>query len=124
MSKIYNPGTVVLATYNTFSGEVAHGLFLVLYDEALDPRHNFKENITVVKISTSYDMLTNYCVPLRDGNTFFDKDCMALCSKVQTFHKDQVYKSLGVLSPRSFREVYKVYKKFISELERGLVDNL
>lgn len=123
MKSLMKPGTIVCANYTDFSGSICQGIFLVLYDEQLDFSNNFKGNVIALKVSTQFHMITNYCVPLTDGhNSFFDKECMALCSKVHTLDKEQVYKVLGVIHPHTLRQVYKVYRRFEAELERQLED--
>ena len=123
MISLLKPGTIVCAKYPDFEGKLVPGIFCVLYDEQLDASNNFKNNIIALKVSTSYNMITSYCVPLNDvRNTFFDKDCMALCSKPHVLEKDSVYKILGVLHPYTLRQVYKVYRRFETELERQMED--
>lgn len=125
MNNLLCPGTIVAAKYNDFNGDPQTGLFLILYDEQLDSSNTFKSNFVCVKVSTKLQMVTNYCVPLTDGhNDFFDKPCIALCSKVHTFSKDQVYKTLGRLHPYTMKQCYKVYRRFETELERQLEDYL
>lgn len=123
MNGVLKPGSIVCAKYLDFENKERIGIFCVLYDEQLDASNNFKGNIIVLKVSTSYSMITNYCVPLTDGrNDFLEKDCMTLCSKVHTLDKSQVYKVLGCLHPHTLRQVYKVYRRFETELERQLED--
>lgn len=123
MTHVLRPGTILCASYTDFQGNKQVGIFCVLYDEQLDSSNNFKGNIVALKVTTSYNMIVNYCVPLNDGrNDFFDKDCIALCSKVHTMEKEQVYKILGTLHPYTLRQVYKVYRRFVTELERQMED--
>ena len=123
MISLLKPGTVVCANYTDFQGKVTNGLFIVLYDEQLDSSHNYKGNVTTLKITTSLNMCTNYCVCLTDArNEFFDKDCFALCSKVNVLNKEQIYKILGVVHPHTLRQVYKCYRRYEVEVERQLED--
>lgn len=123
MVGLMKPGTIVCANYTCFDGKTDSGIFCVLYDEQLDASNNFKGNIVAIKITTSLSMVANYCTTLTDGrNTFFNKDCIALCSKVHTLEKDQVYKVLGTLHPATLRQVYKCFRRFESELERQMED--
>jgi mRNA-degrading endonuclease toxin of MazEF toxin-antitoxin module len=122
-NKIFAPGSVVIATYNKFDGSEAEGLFVVLADEALDARNNMRDNVTVCKITSTFDMLSNnYCVPLNDSNNdFFDKPSMAVCSKVQTLSKsNQIKGCLGVLHSFTLRNIYKTWRKFEIEIDRQL----
>jgi hypothetical protein len=124
MLSLLKPGTIVCANYADFQGNKLVGLFLVLYDEQIDASHNYKGNITAVKVTTSLNMCSNYCVCLKEEgvNDFLDKDCFALCSKVITLDKEQVYKVLGCLHPRTLRQVYKCYRRYETEVERQLED--
>lgn len=123
MKSLLKPGSVVCSSYVDFEGKTCVGLFCVLYDEQLDSANNFKGNVIALKITTSYSMITNYCVPLNDGrNDFFEKNCIALCSKVHTIDKDNIYKVLGELHPYTLRQVYKNYRRFETELERQMED--
>lgn len=123
MYNIYKPGTIVCANYTDFNGETRAGVFLVVYDEALDSNHNHKNNLLVLKVTTSHTMVSNYAVSLADGNNdFLDRDCMVICSKLHTINKEEVYKVPGTLKPYTFRVVYKQFRKFISELERQMED--
>ena len=123
MNDLMKPGTIVLANYADFDGNKRVGIFCILYDEQLDSSNNFKGNVVALKVTTSYNMITSYCIPLTDGrNDFLDKDCMVLCSKIHTLEKDQVYKELGVIHPHTLRQVYKCYRRFETELERQMED--
>ena len=123
MISLLKPGTIVCANYTDFQGNKLVGLFLILYDEQIDASHNFKGNVTAVKITTSLNMCSNYSVCLKDGkNEFLDKDCFALCSKVTTLDKDQIYKVLGSLHPYTLRQVYKCYRRYETEVERQMED--
>ena len=123
MNNLLKPGTIVTANYADFEGKKRLGIFCIIYDEQIDSSNNFKGNCIALKISTSYNMVTNYSVPLTDGrNTFLDKDCMALCSKLHTLEKKQVCKVLGSLHPYTLRQVYKCFRRFETELERQMED--
>lgn len=124
MKSVLKPGTIVCANYCDFNGNAQHGIFIVLYDEQLDSAHNFKGNVTAIKVTTSLNMTTSYTVFLKDGKTdCLERDCVALCSKVHTLDKDiQIYKIIGSLHPATLRAVYKVYRRYISEVERQMED--
>lgn len=123
MNNLLKPGTIVTANYADFEGKKRVGIFCILYDEQLDSSNHFKGNVIGLKVTTSYNMITNYCVPLTDGrNDFIEKDCMVLCSKVHTLEKEQIYKILGNIHPHTLRQVYKCYRRFETELERQMED--
>ena len=125
MNNIYRPGTLICANYKTFDGKMQPGVFLVLYDEALDSHHQFKENITALKCTTSSSIIGNYTVSLMDGNnSFLERDTIVACSKVHTLDKRQIFRELGVIAPVTYKSVYKVYKKFTNEVEREMGDYL
>lgn len=116
-------GSVVCANYCTFEGIKSIGIFLVLYDEQFDAANNFKGNVAALKVTTSFDMITNYCVPLTpENNSFMERECMVLCSKIHTMNKKQIYKILGRVSSYTLKQVYKQYRRFESELERQMED--
>lgn len=121
MKSVLKPGSIVSVDYSSFDGKPLHGFFCVLYDEELDSANGHMNNFTAIKVTTSFNMLSNYAVPVTDGNTtIFNKDCMALCSKIHTFSKDQVTEVKGRLHPITFRNVYRCYRRFITELERQM----
>lgn len=123
MQSLLKPGTVVCANYTDFLGNKTVGIFLVLYDEQLDSSHTYKGNVMALKVTTSLNMCTNYCVCLKDGrNDFLEQDCFALCSKTNILEKDQIYKILGSLHPYTLRQVYKVYRRYETEVERQMED--
>ena len=125
MDNIYRPGTMVCARYKTFDGKLQPGVFLILYDEALDSHHQFKENVTALKCTTSDSIIGNYTVTLNDGNNpFLERDTIVACSKVHTINKRQIFKELGTIHPITYRSVYKVYKRFVNEIEREMEDYL
>lgn len=125
MNNIFRPGTLVCARYKAFDGKLLPGVFLILYDEALDAHHQFKENVTALKCTTSDSIIGNYTVTLNDGNnSFVERDTIVACSKVHTLDKKQIFRELGVIAPETYRNVYKVYKKFINEIEREMEDYL
>lgn len=125
MEYIYRPGTLVAARYKRFDGSMQPGVFLILYDEALDSHHQFKENVTALKCTTSNAIIGNYTVTLNDGNNdFVERDTIVACSKLHTLNKNQIFKEIGVISPITYRTIYKVYKRFINEIEREMEDYL
>lgn len=125
MNEIYRPGTLVCARYKTFDGKLQPGVFLILYDEALDSHHQFKENVTALKCTTSDSIIGNYTVTLNDGNnSFVERDTIVACSKLHTLDKKQIFKTLGTIHSSTYRSVYKVYKRFINEIEREMEDYL
>lgn len=119
-------GTVVCSNYNLFDGTTKQGVFLVLYDEQMDINVLDKKNVVAIKISTQDTCVANYSVELNNNmNPFFDKPCIACCSKIHILHKkEQVYKVIGNLDMSTYKKVYKVYNKFLSELNRQVIDSL
>lgn len=118
----YKSGTVLICNYINFKGEIKKGLFIVIGDEAFDNNTNSFINFTAIKITTQMDMIGNYVVNLDlNENPFFKYPCMASCSKIHTLHKNQIDGKLGILSEKTFKNVYKEYTKFISELNRQLL---
>lgn len=123
MNSLLKPGTIVTANYADFEGKKKVGIFCILYDEQLDSSNTFKGNVVALKVTTSYNMITNYCVPLTDGrNSFIERECMVLCSKLHTLEKEQIYKVLGSIHPHTLRQVYKCFRRFETELERQMED--
>lgn len=121
MKSVLKPGTVVRVSYTDFNNKPLEGYLCVLYDEELDASNKYMNNIIAIKITTSYMMIDNYSVPVTDNyTTLFTRDSMALCSKLHTFSKDQILDIKGRLHPKTFRDVYKCYRRFITELERQM----
>lgn len=120
---IYRPGTLVCAKYLDFEGVSQNGVFLVVYDEALDSHHQFKNNITALKCTTSSAIIGNYTVALNDGNNpDIERDTIVACSKVHTIDKSQIFKTICTIHPITYKNIYKVYKRYISETEREMED--
>lgn len=118
----YKSGTVLICDYINFKGEIKKGLFIVIGDDVFDNNTNSFINFTAIKITTQMDMIGNYVVNLDlNENSFFKYPCMASCSKIHTLHKNQIEGKLGILSEKTFKNVYKEYTKFISELNRQLL---
>lgn len=125
METIFRPGTLVAARYKKFDGSTQPGVFLILYDEALDSHHQFKDNVTALKCTTSDSIIGNYTVTLNDGNNnFLERDTVVACSKVHTLNKSQIFKVIGIINPITYTTVYKVYKRFVNEIEREMEDYL
>lgn len=119
------PGTIVICDYKTFSGETKRGLFMVVCDEEYDNQNNNVMNFTAIKITTKLDMIGTYTVNLStEENPFFNSPCLASCSKIHTLHKHQIKHTLGRLSTNSFKKVYITIKKFLSEVDRQLMNEL
>ncbi len=120
------PGTIVCAAYNEFEGERKAGIFCVLYDEQLDNNILQKKNVFAIKLTTQTTLTGNYSVEvLLNRNDFLDKQCVACCSKVHILHKiHNVYKVLGVLDPITMKNIYKTYNRFVTEVERQILDRV
>ena len=88
--KVYKSGTVVIANYVNFKGEKKQGVFMILYDEALDNTTDSVMNLTAIKITTQLSMVGNYAVNLKNEDSdFFKHDSLASCSKIHTIHCSQ-----------------------------------
>lgn len=125
MDALYHAGTLVCANYRDFKGKLQPGVFLIIYDEALDSHHQFKNNVTALKCTTSDAIIGNYTVTLNDGNNpEVERDTIVACSKVHTIDKSQIFKVICTIHSTTFKSVYKVYRKFISEMEREMEDYL
>lgn len=123
--KALKSGNVVICNYINFKGESKKGLFVVLYDELFDNVNNNSNNFTAVKITTQLDMVGNYTVNLNlEENSFFNKACLASCSKLHTLHKNQIDGILGKLSSNTFKKVYISVSKFLSEVNRQMMDEI
>lgn len=123
--KTLKSGNVVVCNYINFKGESKKGLFIVLYDEVFDNINNNSNNFTAVKITTQLDMVGNYTVNLNlTENTFFNKPCLASCSKIHTLHKNQIDGILGKLSSGTFKKVYISVSTFLSEVNRQMMDEI
>jgi len=122
---LFKAGTLVCANYRNFKGELKPGVFLVIYDEALDSQHQFKNNICALKCTTSSSIIGNYTVTLSDGNNpDVERDTIVACSKIHTLDKSQIFRTICVIHPVTFKSVYKVYKKFNNEILREMEDYL
>jgi len=123
MDSIYRPGTLLCANYKDFNGKLQPGVFLVIYDEALDAHHQFKNNITVLKCTTSDAIIGNYTVTLNDGNNpDIERDTIVACSKLHTLDKTQIFKVICTVHPYTYKQVYKVYRRYVREVEREMED--
>jgi len=120
---IFRPGTLVCANYRDFKGKLVPGVFLIVYDEALDSHHQFKNNVSALKCTTSDAIIGNYTVTLNDGNNpSVERDTIVACSKMHTIDKVQIFKVICTIHPTTYRNIYKVYKKFTNEVEREMED--
>jgi len=120
------PGTIVCAAYNEFEGERKVGIFCVLYDEQLDNNILQKKNVFAIKLSTQTTLAGNYSVEVPiNRNEFLDKQCVACCSKIHTLHKIyNIYKVLGTLDAITMKNIYKTYNRFVTEVERQILDGV
>lgn len=123
--KLLKSGSVVICKYINFKGEQHKGLFVVLADELFDSKNNTSSNFTAIKITTQLDMVGNYTVnlPLQE-NEFFNLPCLASCSKIHTLHKNQIEGILGQLSQNTFKRVYIQVSKFLSEVNRQMMNEI
>ena len=126
MSKVIVPGTIVCANFVEFDGKTSVGLFYVLYDEASDSNNFHKDNIVGLKITSTSPAISNYMVDLKHhgSNSFIEKQCYVMCSKIHTLDKSQIYKVLGEVGYSTYKAVYKTYNKFLFELNRQVDDYL
>lgn len=123
---IMKPGTIVLARYNKINGygDRDKGYFCVLYDQQLDSADGLKNNITALKISTSFSMAEgSYCCPINlKTNNFFEKECMVLCDKLYTLSKENVLTVLGTLDSGAFLNTTKTHHRWEREKNRQMED--
>ena len=120
------PGTIVCSTYNDFNNVQQTGLFCVLYDEQLDDNVYTRKNVLACKVSTQTTLSSNYSVHVTmDKNQFLDKPCIICCSKLHVLHKERnIYKVIGKLDVCTVKTIYKIYKRFVDNTERQLLDRI
>lgn len=125
MNQIYQPGTLVTAIYKSFDGSKLPGIFLILYDEALDPRHNFDNNVVGIKCTTSHAVVGNYTIALDpDEISELDNATIAACSKLQTLDKNKIGKIICRLPAHVYTKLYKEYSNFANEVDRQMKGGL
>lgn len=123
--KVYKSGTVVIANYVTFKGETKQGIFMILYDEALDNTIDSVMNLTAIKITTKLSMVGNYAVHLENEDCdFFKHESLASCSKIHTIHKNQIVAVIGILGEKTYKKVYTGFRKFLNEIDRQMLGGL
>ena len=123
--KVYKSGTVVIANYVNFKGEKKQGVFMILYDEALDNVTDSVMNVTAIKITTQLSMVGNYTVNLKNEDSdFFKHDSLASCSKIHTIHKNQIVGVIGILGEKTYKKVYTGIRKFLNEIDRQMLGGL
>ena len=120
------PGTIVCSTYQDFNGESKVGIFCVLYDEQLDNNIFTKKNTICIKLSTQTTLVSNYSCKIDiETNRFLNSPCIACCSKLHLLHKESnIYKVLGMLDKKTFKDIVKTYARFSNEVERQMFDKL
>lgn len=125
MNQIYKPGTLVTALYKSFDGTKLPGIFLVLYDESLDPRHNFDCNVVGVKCTTSHAVVGNYTIALEPEEIpGLENASIAACSKLQTLDKSKIGKVICQLPSHVYTKFYKEYTDFANEVDRQMKGGL
>jgi len=125
MNNIFEPGTLVCASYKTFDGSKKPGIFFIVYDEALDASHIHTNNVLCFKCTTSHSVVGNYTVALDpEFVTFLENPTIAACSKLHTLEKKQIFKVLGKVDEITFRKVYKEYERFNQETCRQMRSEL
>lgn len=123
--KVYKSGTIIIANYVTFKGETKQGVFMVMYDEALDNVTDSVMNVTAIKITTQLSMVGNYTVNLKNEDSdFFKHESLASCSKIHTLHKNQIVGVIGILGEKTYKKVYTGIRKFLNEIDRQMLGGL
>lgn len=123
--RVYKSGTIIIANYVNFKGEQKQGVFMVLYDEALDNTTDSVMNVSCIKITTQLSMVGNYAVNLKNEDSdFFKHESLASCSKIHTIHKNQISGVIGVLGEKTYKKVYSGFRKFVNELDRQMLGGL
>lgn len=121
----YNVGDIVSATYGDFNGEKRVGLFLIVYNEKDDRKYNINHtNLTAIKITTNNMLGNMYVVRLYKGESNLERNCFVNCSKIHTFTKEQVYKKIGQLSPKTMTQVFKELNEYNNELSRQVLSRV
>ncbi len=120
------PGSIVCSEFSDFDGNRTTGIFLVIYDEALDTNVIQSRNIVALKLTTKNTLVNNYVVAInRNINNFLDQECMVCCSKLHVLSKvKEVYKYLGQLDNVTYKRVVKTYCKYSRTVESQLLDRI
>ena len=122
---INKAGDVVLVRYSNMNGTAASGIFLIVYDEAVDNGTQHGNNICALKITTSTSSISSYYTQLDLGkDTFFDKQCWVVCNKLNIFNKTQITKKLGRIDKVELLKVYNQYKDFSNQIEKQMLSSI
>lgn len=122
----FKVGDVVCATYSGFDNVKHTGIFLIVYDEQNDSNVIEKFNVVAMKISSQTTVAGNYVLNVdRKKNDWFTGQSIILWSKLHTLDKrTNIYKKLGSFDSNTMLKVFKVYKRFVSEQERQMLEVL
>lgn len=116
-------GDIVCATYGDFNGEKRVGVFLVIYSERFDRIYTSGHtNLTCAKITTNNLLGNSYTVRIKKGDANMDNECLVNLSKLHTFTKEQVYKTIGTVNADTMLKVFKEVRAFNNEVEQQLLD--
>jgi len=119
------PGSVVLVDYADLNGNICKGIFLVLYDEAIDNLTQLGNNVIALKITTSINQISSYYVALDlEKDTFFDRQCYVVCNRPNTLNKSQIRAYMGTIQKRELLKVYRLFQKYNANVEQQILDSL
>lgn len=105
-------GDIVCANHYDVFNKPKVSIFLVIYDEELDPSNSHSINVTALKI-TSKDTNLCYEVPID-----LKKPSHVLCSKFYTLNKSQVISVIGHID--NLKPIEKEIKRYYKEIRRQL----
>lgn len=105
-------GDIVCANHYDVFNRPKVSIFLVIYDEELDPSNSHSINVTALKITTNKDNAC-YEVPID-----LLEPSYILCSKFYTLNKLQIFKKIGHID--NMRQIEKQLKKYYKEMRRQI----
>lgn len=122
---IIKPGSIILTDYTAMSGKVTKGFFYVLYSESLDSNTGYLGNLLCLKITSKAEYSDNYCFPLpKTSFNFLSTDSFVMCSKPNVIKLTNDTRVMAEVYGGAYRSIYKMFHKFLKEIDRQLMDYL
>ena len=109
--------TVVKADYNNIKGQNVSGLFLIIYNEAMDDTISYVKNVVGFKLTTRAAFMNRYYYRLKKKhNAFLHEDSWVQCSRPYVLDIDKC-EYLGTIAFSASMGIYKRLKEFLKEAD-------
>lgn len=113
---IFTPGDLISADYVDMHGTKTTGLFVIIYNEALDTDVETRLNLTCLKVTSNVKYYDKYCFTLSQRFYGLSTVSIVRANKIFTIKTSSVNKFYISLSERDFHHVSKKLSEYFEQV--------